>query len=223
MTERKIPFHILVIDDENFSRQMVIRYLTALGAEFVTPATSGQEARAAMADDPSINLIISDHYMGDDSGIHLLWDLRRGDLPLPHGTRFLMATSSKSSALASVALALDADSFLSKPFSRNDLAVRLYAALVDSPRPIKPALYYDRLAIPSMLAAAERQDPAAPTPPACPTKPLNMVRINTQLGGDLIGPDGHVLLLSGTVLTRHLIDRLRELGITEVPVAAVKT
>lgn len=219
MSEQKVNFRILVIDDERFSRAMVVRYLTTLGAETVKTAASAAEARAAMNDDPELSLILCDHYMPDDNGLKLLWDLRRGEFKIPHDTRFMIATASKSYALASVALALDADSFLSKPFSKDELARRLYVSLVSGPRNIKMPLHYRDLNVPGMLAAAERADPAAPKVASAPMRPLRNVLPDTPLGSDLTAADGTRLLLAGTVLTRHLIARLHELGITEVPIA----
>jgi CheY-like chemotaxis protein len=61
MNGRRTAFRILVVDDEQFSRHMVTRMLTSLGAEQVTAVASCVEARAAMAADPSLSLVISDH------------------------------------------------------------------------------------------------------------------------------------------------------------------
>lgn len=212
------PFRILVVDDENFSRQMVARLLSQLGSEHVQAVGSVAEARAAMAEDPSFSLIVSDHYMPNESGIQLLADLRRGKLSLRHDTCFMVATSSSSSALTSVALALDADSFMSKPFGKEGLARRLYDFLSTGERDIKPAAYYLGLDIERMLANAERADPAAPKKPApkVPKKPLRNVKAGEVLIADLLGEDGHVLLQTGTILTRHMLHSLSDLGVAEV-------
>ncbi|MDA8250598.1 MAG: response regulator [Rhodospirillales bacterium] len=218
----RTSFRILVVDDEQFSRHMVARMLSSLGTEAVTTAACGAEARAAMAADSSLSLVISDHYMPDDSGIRLLGDLRQGRLPLPHDTNFIVATASKSFALAAVALALDADSFMSKPFSKDDLARRLYNTLVAGTRSIKRAEYYRGIDVTDMLATAERLDPASrgvELAASVPMRPLGRVLPDTPLGADLRVKDGTVLLQCGTVLSRHLIARLTELGVREVPIA----
>ncbi|TNC94356.1 MAG: CheY-like receiver [Stygiobacter sp.] len=218
----KTAFRILVVDDELFSRQMVKRMLVSLGAECVVTAASTDEARTVMAADPTLSLIICDHYMPGGNGIKLLGELRQGALPLPHDTCFLVATASTSFALTSVALALDADSFLSKPFSREDLARRLYVSLVADTRQIQAKEHFQSMDIGGMLAAAERLDPVARgggKPPSHPLKPLGYVLPNTPLAADLLVKDGSVLLKKGTVLTRHLIARLTELGVEMVPAA----
>ena len=214
-------FRILAVDDEPFSRQIVQRMLTALGAERVATAASADEARAIMVEDTSLSLIICDHYMPGGNGIKLLSDLRQGLLPLPHDTYFVVATSSKSFALTAVALSLDADSFLSKPFSKEDLAKRLYVSLVEGNRDIAPMDHYRKFDVVGMLAAAEKLDPAARSVAKArrdPMKKLGHVLPNTPLAADLRVKDGSVLLQKGTVLTRHLIARLTELGVAKVPV-----
>lgn len=222
MNGRRTAFRILVVDDEQFSRHMVTRMLTALGAEQVTAAASCAEARAAMVADPSLSLVISDHYMPDETGISLLGDLRQGLLALAHDTSFIVATASSSFALAAVALALDTDSFMSKPFTRDELAKRLYTSLVAGTRSVRPPEYYRGLDVAGMLEAAQRRDPVAqqqaPAPTTAPMKPLGRVLPDTPLGADLRAKDGSVMLLAGTILTRHMIARLTELGVTEVPV-----
>ncbi len=220
--ERTAAFRILAVDDEAFSRRMLTQMLGALGAERVTTASSGAEARAAMAADPSLSLVISDHYMPEDSGIMLLGELRQGRLPLAHDANFIVATASNSFALTAVALALDVDSFLTKPFSKDDLARRLYGSLVAGTRVIKPAEYYRGLDFAGMLQAAERLDPVSYGAKArlkLPMIPLTHVLSDTPLAADLRVKDGTVLLQKGTVLTRHLIGRLMELGIESVPAA----
>lgn len=216
-------FRTLVVDDEPFSRQVVMRMLTQLGAERVAGAASAGEARDAMAADPTLRLIICDHYMPGGNGVALLGELRQGKLPLPYDAHFIIATASNSFALTAVALALDADSFLSKPFSKEELARRLYGSLVEGTRLIKSTDHYRTLDIPAMLRTAERLDPVgrAHNPPRDPWQPLGHVLPNTPLSADLMVKDGSVLLQKGTVLTRHLIARLTELGVKTVPVAEI--
>jgi CheY-like chemotaxis protein len=214
-------FRILVVDDEQFSCKVIAKLFESLGALHVVFAGSGAEARAAMQADPALSLVISDHYMPDETGIKLLGDLRQGRLPLPHDTYFIVATVSTSFALTAVALALDADSFMSKPFGKEKLATRLFHFLSpDSSRAIKPVEHYAALDIAGMLAAAEGMDPAAPSraaPRSIPMTPIRRVRPGTKLAADLIAADGNTLLQAGTQLTRHLIERLEEIGVEEVP------
>jgi CheY-like chemotaxis protein len=214
-------FRILVVDDDPYSRMVIAKLFDSLGALHVVFAGSGAEARAAMQADPALSLIVSDHYMPDGTGIHLLGELRQGRLPLPHDTYFVVSTVSTSFALTAVALALDVDSFMSKPYGKEQLAKRLFRFLsAGSPRAINPVEHYAKLDVAGMLEAAEGLDPAAPRQaPRLPMTPIRRVMPGTRLAADLTGADGHRLLQAGTPLTRHLIDRLEELGVKMVPAA----
>ncbi|MCA1908412.1 MAG: response regulator [Magnetospirillum sp.] len=211
-------FRILVVEDELFSRNMVGRLLTGLGAEHVTFATSCAEARQAIASDTGLRMVVADHYLTDGTGIALLAETRQGRLALAHDTFFVIATASTSFALTAVALALDADSFMSKPFGRDELAKRFYDFLHGN-RSIKSTDHYRAIDAEGMIRAAEMLDPlkAARQPP--PLTPLTNVLPDSPLSADLVAADGHRLLPMGTKLTRHLIGRLTELGIVAVPVA----
>ncbi len=225
MAGSNASFRILVIDDEPFSRHVATTLLGSLGAGHIVSAASAEEATTALAADPTLGLILSDHYMPDGSGLRFLADLRQGRLPIAHDAHFIVATASRSFALTSVALALDADSFISKPFGKEDLARRLYEFLVRGKRNIQPPLYYRNLDVNGMITAAERIDPAASVSSSDSSVPmvgLDRVLPDTPLGADLqVGKragEGTVMLRAGTPLTRHLISRLLELGITEVPI-----
>jgi CheY-like chemotaxis protein len=161
MSTANAGFRILITDDERFSRGMVSRLLTSLGAQHIAFASSGAEARAEMIATPGLKMVISDHYMPGGSGLKLLADLRQGKLPLPHDTFFMIATASSSFTLTAVAMAFDCDAFLSKPFSKDELAKRMYAFLSDAPRTIKPSEHYAAIDADALVAAAERTDPAA--------------------------------------------------------------
>lgn len=219
MSKTANRFRILVVEDETFSRKVVSVLLAGLGAEHVAFAATCAEARQAIVDDPGLRMVVADHYLPDGTGIALLAETRQGHLALPHDTFFVIATGSTSFALTAVALALDADSFLSKPFTKDQLAQRFYHFLSGN-RSIKPVEYYRGVDAAGMLEAAERLDPLAAKhrQASLPMTPLSHVLPETPLAAALVSADGHVLLKAGTVLTRHLIGRLTELGVVEVPV-----
>ncbi len=125
-------FRVLVVDDEPFSLSMVQHLLQGLGAEHIVTANSFAEARKALIEDASLKMIVSDHYMPDGSGLHLLGQLRQGRFSVPNDLYFVVSTSSKSFALAAVAMALDVDSFMTKPYTKDQMALRLSEHPVDA-------------------------------------------------------------------------------------------
>ena len=218
-------FRVLVIDDEPMSLKVLHHLMQSLGAEQIATATSYAEARAALVADPSLKLIVSDHYMKDGNGIRLLGDVRQGLLPVPNDTYFIISTSSKSFALGAVAMMLHVDSFMSKPFAKEELARRLYDFVTNDSRAIEPKEHYQQLKIDEMIAAAEAKDPARQLvaslirPKNLEMTPLNKVFPDSVLVADLTDAEGGMLLRSGTTLSRHILKRLAELGVQEVPVA----
>jgi CheY-like chemotaxis protein len=217
------PLHVLLVDDEPFSLSMVQHLMQNLGADHIVTASSFAEARVALATDASLRMIVSDHYMPDGSGLRLLGDLRQGKFAVPNDSYFVVSTSSKSFALAAVAMALDVDSFMTKPYSKDQLALRLYEFLTKETRSIKSTEHYLNLDVDAMLTAAESMDPMSKKgtdkkAPHAPLTPLNKVQFDTPLTQDLVNASGVILLRNGTILSKHILRRLAELGIEGVPI-----
>ena len=223
-TKNHKTFRVLIIDDEAMSMKVLRHLLTSLGADHIVTATSVAEASATLNADPSLKLILSDHYMKDGCGIRLLGNVRQGMFAVPHDTYFIISTGSKSFALAAVAMALQVDSFMTKPFSKDELARRMYELMNNDHRAIQPKEYYMQLKIDEMIASAEAGDPARKLvsslirPKALVPMPLMKVRPDSVLEADLIDNDGDLLLRAGTILSRHILKRLHELHIANVPV-----
>ena len=93
------PFRVLLVDDEALSRKVIHHILASLGAEHIVVASSYAEARLALNQDPTLRLIISDHYMSDSTGMRLLGDVRQGILAVPNDAFFIISTTSRSFAL----------------------------------------------------------------------------------------------------------------------------
>jgi len=217
-------FRVLIVDDERLSLMVIHHLMESLGAEHIETATSFTAAHAVLKSDPTLKLIVSDHYMPDGCGLRLLGDVRQGRFCVPNDTFFIISTSSKSFALAAVAMSLDVDSFMSKPFTKEELALRLYDFLTLQDRVIHPKEHYLAIDVDDMIATAESHDPAKkrtipkPEPVAIPLTPLSNVFPDTPLSADLVDGAGTVLLPVGTILSPHILQRLKELDVRAVPV-----
>lgn len=146
---------VLVVDDEALSRKVVTMLLGRLGAEEVTVAASFTEAIDFLSTDGSFGLVITDHFMPDGRGVQLLGKIRQGELAVPHDTFVVISTTSESFRLKAVALALDADAVLTKPYSKENMAESMIAFMEAQDRKLKPASYYQSLDVPGMVEAAE--------------------------------------------------------------------
>ena len=122
---------ILVVDDEEEVRDLVAAYLTKEGFRVAT-APDGTSMRRVLAED-SVDLIVLDVRLPDESGFNLVRDLRR-----THDTPVILLTGKSEPVDRIVGLELGADDYLSKPFELRELLARIRSVLRRSqskPRP----------------------------------------------------------------------------------------
>ena len=115
--------HILVVDDEEPIRRLLVRVLTRHGYT-CEQASNGAEARGVLGK-ASVDLVLSDVNMPGESGIdlveHLLSNMR--DLAV------IMVTGVDDTELAERALGLGAYGYIIKPFEQNELVINVSNAL----------------------------------------------------------------------------------------------
>lgn len=110
---------ILVVDDDDPIRKMLVRLLTLAGPELkVDDADDGTSALERLAAD-AYDLVIVDHMMPDLSGIEVIQKLRAGesnkDVPV------IMLTARLEHEHVMESLKSGADYFVAKPFEPQDL------------------------------------------------------------------------------------------------------
>jgi two-component system phosphate regulon response regulator OmpR len=114
--------HILIVDDDERLRRLLLRYLAETGYR-VTAAADAAEARAHLAG-LSFDLIVMDLMMPGESGLDLTTDLRRtNDVPI----LLLTAMGEPSDRIAG--LESGADDYLAKPFEPRELVLRIESIL----------------------------------------------------------------------------------------------
>jgi DNA-binding NarL/FixJ family response regulator len=122
--------HFLVVDDEEFIRTLVARFLKRAGAAAVIEAADGAAAMAAIASyDLTFDAVISDINMRPVNGIDLLRAIRTGAGGLKRNTPVLLLTVHGEAELVAEAMALDADAFVLKPVERKSLVDRILRVL----------------------------------------------------------------------------------------------
>lgn len=118
----------LVIDGNPVSRSILVAQLRDLGALSVAQASRISEARRILEFRPFDIVICEQNFPNDHStGQELLDDLRRAGL-LPFATVFIMVTTEASYAKVAEAAESALDSYLLKPFTANQLALRIAQA-----------------------------------------------------------------------------------------------
>ncbi len=116
--------HVLVVDDDERLRRLLVRYLTDHGFR-VTAAADAAEARACLRS-LRPDLMILDVTMPGETGLDLVDDLRRGgDAELP--VLLLTARGAPEDRIAG--FEAGADDYLGKPFDPYELVLRARALL----------------------------------------------------------------------------------------------
>lgn len=114
---------ILVAEDERITRMTLCRQLQTWGHE-VTAAEDGQQAFEKFAA-AEFDIVITDWEMPRMSGVELVTRIR--EAPRPIYTYIIILTSRSDKADVVDGIERGADDFLSKPFDKEELRVRLLA------------------------------------------------------------------------------------------------
>jgi DNA-binding response OmpR family regulator len=115
---------VLVVDDEEIVRDVVVRYLERDG--YATIQTGdGSTARELIEEhEASLSLVVLDLMLPGINGLELCsWIRSRGDLPV------IMLTARSEETDRIVGLEIGADDYLGKPFSPRELSARVRSVL----------------------------------------------------------------------------------------------
>src|SRR5215204_6928703 len=135
--------HIVVVDDEASTREMVGEYLGAHG--FQVSQCDGGAALRELLKKTSADLIVLDLNMPEEDGLSIVRDLKQHSrVPV------IMLTATASAIDRVVGLELGADDYLAKPCELRELVARIRSVLRRSP---------------SASGAGGASDPAAAPPP----------------------------------------------------------
>ena len=115
---------LLVVDDEESVRTLLLNVLGRAGYLDLTPAASAEEARGILAAEET-DLVITDMQMPGGSGLGLLEHVHE-NLP---GVATLMVTGTDDAGLADKALALGAYGYIIKPFRMSEILIGVSNAL----------------------------------------------------------------------------------------------
>jgi len=109
---------VLIVDDDEMMRRLVLRALTAFGFTRIHIAENGAEGLAA-AERETPDIIISDYNMPEMHGLELV-EAVRGNGALDQ-TVIIMLSAADDQVVIENARDLGADTFMVKPFERADL------------------------------------------------------------------------------------------------------
>ncbi len=109
---------ILVVDDDDLIRKLVVKTLVRAGYD-VTASANGQEAERIYRQEPS-DLIITDLFMPEKEGMEIIMELRR-DYPDVKIIAISGAGSLGATEYLEMAMMIGASRTLAKPFGQEQL------------------------------------------------------------------------------------------------------
>jgi two-component system chemotaxis response regulator CheY len=131
---------VLVVDDETFMRQLIVRLLSEIGIRDISWAENGAKAlELVTATHEPFDLIVCDLEMPQMSGLEFVRRLRLCDQPRLSTTPVIILTGHSHEGYLHEAVSLSIHGFLTKPVSRRKLETRVIAAV--SGPPIDPKVF----------------------------------------------------------------------------------
>ncbi len=119
-------YTILVVDDEERLRNLIVTFLSNLGDSCVT-AIDGVDALDKMKGN-KIDAVVTDRKMPNMDGITLAAKISIHYPELP----IMIMTAFEEDHVAGVAISVGARDFIKKPFSLNEFSIRLHKMINDS-------------------------------------------------------------------------------------------
>ena len=111
---------VLIADESSTMRKILIRSLEAVGVQGIVEASDGQEALQKYTQD-TFDLLMTDWYMPNRSGLELVKEIRAGGGTLP----IIMVTTEAEKSKVIEALTAGVNDYLIKPFSSDLLRDKL--------------------------------------------------------------------------------------------------
>lgn len=119
---------VLVVDDNDYIRDLILRLLYAMGFKQIIEATSGKAAQKILTEKP-VGLVLSDWEMPGMSGLEFLKACREAAGTSAANTCFIMLTAHADRDNVIEAREAGVDGFVVKPISPRSLYERVVSAL----------------------------------------------------------------------------------------------
>ena len=238
-TSRSLPvvqnqskINVLVVDDNDFTRKIVLRVLNSLGLTSITDAGSAESA-LKLLEANTYDLIITDVHMPGLNGLEFAQLIRAGKTHAKPDTRIMVLTQFSQTEVLGTALALDVNGFLVKPIIPSVAEEKLTQAMSE-PLRIHPPLAYE--AIKTELRSLSNSDNRPPNIHGnkaivvekheehndnnednddkngnVSNHTIRSLRPGMKLNEDIYLSDGSLLMSAGHTLSQLSINRLNDL------------
>ncbi len=234
MTFRADPeLRVLVVDDERFIRDIVVRMLHDMGYLVVQEAGDGSAA-IDISKTLSPGLIVCDINMKPMNGLQFLQKVRAGSAGISRNTPVILLTGVSDEDTVGHALALDVNAFLVKPVSRTQFEKKIERVMAIPIRP-QPIEFYETIEVPVAAGSGAKPEAEAPQPSAegaaAPAaaeseaggkKPPGVqseavqrffreLVPYSQLAENLVSAQGTLIVGMGTFLDEGMIEKLKDI------------
>lgn len=216
-TESHKP-NVLVVDDDDFTRRLIIRVLRDAGFDDVAEADSAICA-IKLFEARQFDLIITDIDMPEMNGLQFARQIRSGKTDARRETRIVVLTAYSQMEILGAALALDINGFLVKPIVPAVVEEKLAQAMRESLYLRAPIAYESVRTELNELPGKHRERGASITlnsdrggDYAVHQLPLPRLRPGMVLKECVYLKDGALLLSPGHVFSELSINRLKDLS-----------
>jgi len=193
---------VLVVDDEDFYRGLIVRLLGSLGIEHITEAADGAAALQSVEGRPDLVILVV--MMEPMNGLKFLKAVRMGMSNAPRDLPIIILTGSSEEAVMGTSLALDCDAFVQKTDGREVIFDRIIRVTTTA-HEAKDVTAYQSVRLPDVAmpvsavhVAYEKVHP----PVRSRDIPIFEIEPGAVLDNDLLSSEGHLLLAAGTCISR---------------------
>lgn len=209
----KSSIDLVMIDDQSTIIALMKVALKSLGYGRLEAAKNGVEGLELIRRIQP-NAVICDINMPGMNGLEVLREVRCGNSGAPQALPFIFLTGVTESEVVRVALELDANAFMPKPFKPADLDMRLHRVL-SNPHPVKPPAAYASVIPPRVRDANAPAEDDAPKrayqPQRGVEKAVKELAEGAVLAVDVQSTLGSVLVSAGMTITASMRDKLSDL------------
>ena len=122
--------HVLVVDDEVFVRDLLLRLLRQLGTGRISTAQNGLKALAAVQDaEPNVDVILLDLHMPRMGGIDFIRRMKSDFMVSHAGTPIIVISGNSDKSAMDSVRELGVSLFLLKPVTPEQLETRINATM----------------------------------------------------------------------------------------------
>ena len=218
---------ILIVDDDDFSRKLVFNMLGFLGYASITDTDNARSA-LKLLESNSFDLIISDVYMPEMSGLEFIQMIRAGKTRAKPETRVMILSAFSKAEVIKPAVALNVNGFLVKPITPADMDEKIEKAMSVRFNLQPPATYEGvKIELNSVTEAVINKTPPTTNAEVASTLkdikassnedenvshlPVQRISPGMTLKRDVTLEDGTLLLSVGHVFTKLSVRRINDL------------